>query len=187
MGSIILDYFSSVGGNDPPSAWPHIPPDGGGGMGDFTRPVAEKLLKSHKRVKSKVDGDPLPHLVHKFPDLFAAPVATIFDRINRTTKWPSSWKREHLTIIPKNPRPGDLSECRNISCTALMSKVLEGVLLEKLRSELRYDPAQYGGAKGCGAEHMIMELWDKILDVMDNGDKESTLRRRSTGWTMGTA
>ena len=187
VGSVILDYFSSIGGNDPPSAWPHIPPDGGGGMGDFTRPVIEKLLRSHKRVKSKVDGDPPPHLVHKFPDLFAAPVATIFDRINRTTKWPSSWKREHLTIIPKNPRPGDLSECRNISCTALMSKVLEGVLLEKLRGELRHDPAKYGGAKGCGAKHMIMELWDKILDVMDNGDKESTLRRRSTGWTMGTA
>lgn len=52
-----------------------------------------------------------------------------------------------------------------------MSKVLEGVLLEQLRSELRPDMAKYGGARGCGAEHMIIEIWDRILDVMDNGDK----------------
>ena len=61
VGSIILDYFASVRGNDPPSTWPHIPLDG----------RVEDLLRCHKRVKSKVDGDPLPHLVHKFPGLFA--------------------------------------------------------------------------------------------------------------------
>ena len=175
-GSEVLDYFTNVGGDEPPSPWPHITPGGDGGLGDFTVPSVEDLLSGHKRVKSRVDGDPLPHLVHKYPGLFAHPMSAIFfNRINTSTKWPSGWKREHLTIIPKNPRPGDLSECRNISCTSLMSKVLEGVLLEKLRGELRPDLAQYGGSKGCGAEHMIIEGWDRILDVMDNGNRAACL------------
>ena len=72
----------------------------------------------------------MPHLVRKFPDLFAVPVAIIFQAIEEAGVWPGRWKEEHLTIIPKTPRPSDLSKCRNISCTPFLSKVLEGVVLE---------------------------------------------------------
>ena len=99
----------------------------------------------------------------------------IFNAINSTSYWPLKWKEEHLTIIPKCPKPNDLSECRNISCTPLMSKVLEGVVLERLRAELRLDPDQYGGLMGCSAEHMAIEIWDRVLRVLDNGDNPGCL------------
>ena len=56
-----------------------------------------------------------------------------------------------------------------------MSKVLEGVVLEKLRGELTLDPEQFGGIKGCSAEHMIVEIWDRVLRALDNGDAAACL------------
>ena len=122
-----------------------------------------------------MDGDPLPHLVSKYPELFAKPVADIFNAVNMTGKWPAAWKKELITVIPKKPKPGSLSECRKIRCTPLLSKVLKGILLTKLRTELSADPNQFGGERGCGAEHMIMEIWDRVLWVMDDGDHSACL------------
>ena len=173
-GKTVLDYFSSVGGDDPPSDIPDVT-HGEAGLGTFDATRVESLLRANKKVKSRVDGDPLPHLVWKFPKAFSTPIAVIFEAINNTARWPLKWKEKHLTIIPKCPKPNDLSECRNISCTPLMSKVLEGVVLEKLRGELTLDPEQFGGIKGCGAEHMIVEIWDRVLRALDNGDAAACL------------
>ena len=74
-----------------------------------------------------------------------------------------------MTIIPKVPNPVDLSECRNISCTSVFSKILEGQVLIKLRGELAPDPAQYGGIPKCGVEHMLLELWEEVLSGMEGG------------------
>ena len=103
--------------------------------------------------------------------------------------WPVSWKTEHLTIIPKNANPADLSECRNISCTSAFSKILEGQVLVKLRRELEADLSQYGGVPKCGVEHLLLDLWEDILEGMEGGDKAlscwgSTTRKPSIGWTM---
>ena len=82
----ILDYFSGVGGAEQQSPWPQVPGGGDGGLTEFNTARVEDLLKNHKRVRSCMDGDHLPHLVLKFPHLFASPVATIFDLINRAIK-----------------------------------------------------------------------------------------------------
>ena len=74
-----------------------------------------------------------------------------------------------VTIIPKTPNPVDLSECRNISCTTMFSKVLEGQVLVKLRGELEPNTAQYGGIPKCGVEHMLFELWENVLAGMEGG------------------
>ena len=174
-GDKILDYFASVGGDEAPSRVQL--PDGvrDAGLGIFDGARVLSILKSHKKTVSSVEGDPMPHLVQKFPDLFAAPVAMIFNAVNRSVKWPTNWKREHLTIIPKSSRPSSLAECRNISCTSLLSKVLENVLLERLLTELDPDLRQFGGVKKCGAEHLLIELWDRVLEALDGGDKAACL------------
>ena len=175
VGKYVLDYFAGVGGDVAPSPLPVIPRPRDAGLGDFDEARALELYQKHKKTTSTVPGDPMPHLVQKFLSHFAVPVAAIFNEVNRTSTWPSTWKKEYLTIIPKTPRPGSLSECRNISCTSYLSKVLEGVILEKLCRELSPDPDQFGGLKGCGAEHMMVELWDRILRVMDDGDQAACL------------
>ena len=146
-----------------------------GGLGHFSVQRVAELLQQSKKTDSRVDGDPLAHLIRKHPYSFAAPVAEIFNKVNTEGVWPSTWKTEHLTIIPKIPNPSSLAECRNISCTSAFSKVLEGVVLLQLRSELVSDPSQYGGTPKCGAEHMLVDIWEKVLTALEGGKSAAVL------------
>ena len=190
-GDAVLEFFSSVGGDEPPSILPEIPRTTDAGLGPFDHSRVEALLRAHKKVKSRVDGDPLPHLVQGFPGAFARPVAYIFNAINRDVRWPTKWKREHITVIPKNPKPSSLSECRNISCTPYLSKVLEGVVLEKLRKEL-LTPISLGEKRA-----VVPSIWWSSSGTTSSGFSTAakllraslvwTLRRRSTAWTTAIA
>ena len=141
----------------------------------FTLESVVKLLNESKKTDSIVHGDPLPNLIRQFPEAFAQPVMKIFNAINDTGRWPVTWKTEYLTIIPKTPNPADLSECRNISCTSVFSKILEGRVLDKLRRELTADLDQYGGKPKCGAEHMLIDLWEKIMTTLEGGGDAALL------------
>ena len=172
VGKEVLGYFGKIATGD------HAPPGGRrcpGGLPQFTADRTAELLGAVKKSDSYVDGDPLPHLVRSFPRAFARPITAIFNDINETGTWPTSWKTEHLTIIPKNPNPADLSECRNISCTSIFSTVMEGQVLQQLRGELQPDPSQYGGIPKCGVEHMMVDLWEKVLTVLEGGQKAAIL------------
>ena len=163
----VLDYFSSVGGRERGRAMEE-PLQVPSGL-HFTPQQVLERLRNLKKKNSHVEGDPLPDLVRKMPELFASPVATIFNKASETATWPSRWKTEYITVIPKVKNPSSLAETRNISWTALLSKVLEGAMLEQLRGELVPDPEQYGGLKSCGAKHMLIDVWNAALSTMDEG------------------
>ena len=173
VGKAVLDYFGKVSTAEAPPmpTIPRIP----GGLPPFTEASIVTILKKSKKSDSMIEGDPLPHLVRRFPAAFAKPVRDIFNGINASSRWPSAWKTEHLTIIPKVPNPTSLAECRNISCTSVFSKILEGQVLLKLRQELIPDHNQYGGRPKCGVEHKLIDLWENVLGPMEGGDKAAVL------------
>ena len=170
----VLDFYGNVAGDANVQEMPRIARCAGG-LGYFSEERTAELLRAAKKTDSRVDEDPLAHLVRCHPEAFAAPITVIYNKINDSGHWPLQWKTEHLTIIPKNPNPADLSECRNISCTSIFSKVLEGVVLLKLRGELTPDPAQYGGAPKCGAEHMLVDIWEIVLEALEGGKNAAVL------------
>ena len=98
------------------------------------------------------------------------PITRIFNSVFRSGEWPTRWKEETTVIIPKVPNPESLSDCRNISCTAFLSKVLESVLLEDLRKEIPLNPIQYGGIKASSLDHLLVDLYDTVLRPMEDGD-----------------
>ena len=89
--------------------------------------------------------------------------------------WPSIWKAETVSAIPKNPAPSGLSELRNLSCTPLYSKVLESFILEKLKEETSLSPRQYGGIKGSSTEHFLTDTWNDILTSLEEKDVVANL------------
>ena len=103
------------------------------------------------------------------------PVTNIFNAVFRDAQWPASLMTETTVIIPKTTHPSSLSECRNISCTNFLSKVLESVLLDDLGKEIEPDPVQYGGLKACSVNHMLVELYEAILRPLDQGDPSIVL------------
>ena len=78
-------------------------------------------------------------------------------------------------MVPKTTSPSSLSQCRNISCTNFLSKVLEGVILTRLREEIAPDPVQYGGIKGSSVEHLLVLIWERILGSLEIPDVAVTL------------
>ena len=126
-------------------------------------------LKSCKKPKGQVSGDINPELVSKYYDILAIPLSVIYNKVLNTLSWPKLWKRESVTVIPKNNSPASLSELRNLSCTPLFSKVLESFILERLRTEVTLSPRQFGGIRGCGTEHFLIETWDAVIRALSDG------------------
>ena len=111
-------------------------------------------------MSSRVIGDPLPNLVREHPEAIVEPIMEIYNENYRSSRVPWNWKTEYLTIIPKKPHLIDLSECYNISCTSLFSKILENQLLAKLRTELDPDSDQYGGLRGYRAQNTFWSSFE---------------------------
>ena len=98
----------------------------------------------------------------------AKPVAAIFNAVIQKKKWPKQWLTEHVTIMPKNNSPESPAECRNLSCTNYLSKVLERIVLKLARQQVQPKTNQYGGEKGCSTDHFLVDVWDQITDHLED-------------------
>ena len=132
-------------------------------------------LKSMKKPRSIVKGDIDPRLVAAFADLIAIPLHTIFCQIQVQREWPSLWNTETVTLIPKTSTPTSLAQLRNLSCTPLFSKCLETFILEDLKRDVSLGKNQFGGIKGTGVNHFLVETWDEILSALEDPNAAATL------------
>ena len=135
-----------------------------------TLPEVQKALKDARKPDSMVEGDVMPRLMREYHHLFSVPAMKIFNAVFRTGTWPDKWKTETTVIIPKTANPSSLAECRNISCTPFLSKVLESIMLADLRREIPDDEIQYGGLKSFSVDHLLTDLYEKILAPLDSSN-----------------
>ena len=133
------------------------------------------LLKECKKPKSRVGGDIFPDLISPNADVLAIPLTNIYNSVLQTLQWPLHWKEETLIPIPKCKNPESLSQCRNLSCTMFFTKVLERFLFARITAEVDLASSQFGGRKKCGVDHMLIEMWNTILNDLDRGNAASCL------------
>ena len=134
-----------------------------------------QMLKSCKKTNSRVPGDIYPTLVTELSDILAIPLTVIFNRTLAGEEWPELWKRETVVVIPKTKIPDSLSQCRNLSCTPLFSKVLERIIFKRLTAEAPLSERQYGGIKKCGVDHFLVDSWNTILTDLDEHGSASNI------------
>ena len=132
-------------------------------------------LKSFRKPKSMVKGDIFPTLVNKVAASLANPLCNIYNTITATGEWPATWKTEYVTPIPKKPLPESPDDLRNISCTLLLSKVYESFMLDWLTQQVQIRRNQFGGMKGSGAEHFLVDLWQQVLENIEDPRASSLL------------
>ena len=80
-----------------------------------------------------------------------------------------------MTPIPKKPVPESVNDLRNISCTALFSKVFESFVLDRLAEQVGMRENQMGGMKGAGSEHYLVQLWQSVLETLEDPRAASVL------------
>ena len=94
-------------------------------------------IRRFRKPKSMVPGDVFPQLMTRFADFFAIPLTAIYNDITVSGEWPTTWKKEFVTVIPKGKTPSNLNDLRNISCTLLASKMYESYILDWLKGEVK--------------------------------------------------
>ena len=109
-----------------------------------------------------------PQLLGDLSDLFALPLTNIYNEITKKKVWPVAWKREYVTPIPKKVHPESMNDLRNISCTALTSKIYESYVLEWLGKEVSLKSNQFGGTKGCSVDHLLCGVWHEICTNLED-------------------
>ena len=171
---IVACFFNSISQEYTPIPDPYTPEI------DGTPDILQEYevaarLKSFRKPKSQVYGDINPILVTDFADLLAQPLTFIFNQTLKTLSWPSIWKSETVSVIPKNSAPSDISELRNLSCTPLYSKVLESFVLERLKKQVKLSPKQYGGIKGSSTEHLLIDTWNNVLSSLEEREVAANL------------
>ena len=50
----------------------------------------------------------------------------------------------------------------------LISKVYESYVLNWAMEEVKIKRNQFGGVKGCRADHMIVEVWNAIMEGLED-------------------
>ena len=133
--------------------------------------VYTKLLQI-KKPNSSVVGDIPKKLIQAYTFLWAAPAATIFNKIIQTSQWPDSWKVEHAVVLHKTEKPGQVvneDDLRTISKTNFLSKLLESLLARWLLPivEPYLDPGQCGGVNRSSINHYLIKLLDFIHTTVD--------------------
>ena len=158
----VAEFFNRISREfSPLEAW-QIPMTYHRDLPKLSRSEVEKMLKSAKKTKSMVKGDIFPSLMNEVACLISHPLADIYNCVLEDFVWPTIWKREYVTTIPKKNIPEDLADLRNISCTLFVSKVFEAHVLNFIKEEISLKSNQYGGVKGCSTTHMITEIMQEI-------------------------
>ena len=132
-------------------------------------------LRHFRKPKSQVEGDILSSLFTSFADTLSEPLHIIFTQVYETWEWPQLWQTETVTLIPKKKSPENLSDLRNLSCTPLVSKVLESFVMDSIKETIKLSDNQYGGIKGTSVDNFLIDTWQTILEDLEDHRASSSL------------
>ena len=134
----------------------------------LTREVVASRLVKIRKPKSMIKHDIFPSLVNDCAFSLAGPLTHIFNTITTSSTWPMKWKEEYVTPIPKKAVPENMNDLRNISCTALFSKVYESFVLGWLGEQVGMRANRLGGMKGTSTEYYLVELYQLVLEALED-------------------
>ena len=170
----VADYFNSVNSSYSGVKKEQVPSTYDRPVYPLTKEMIAKRIRTSKKPNSSVPGDVPPNLVNDLAEVIAIPAEKIFNCVP-TQHWPIPWKHEYQTIIPKKPNPKSFSELRNLSCTNFLSKVLESFVIDSIQNEIELSELQYGGLKGCGTDNFLVEVWNNVLESLDEKEKAMSI------------
>ena len=127
-------------------------------------------IKKMKKKASTVPNDLPWKIVSEFSVEIAEPLSNIFNSATEAGIWPTIWKHEYVTPVPKIFPPKKPEDLRKISGSKNLSKLFENLLSEHIISDIKsnIDPAQYGNKKGLSITHYLVNMIHKILTALDS-------------------
>ena len=108
----------------------------------------------------------------------AEPLTDIINSSLKQGIYGTPWKFEWVSVVPKLLRLQVIKNVRKISSTSDYSKIFEGFLKDWILEDIsdKLNLSQYGGRKGTGTEHMIVNLVDRILKLLDSSESTAVIK-----------
>ena len=169
------NYFNTISNEYEPLEENQIPKTFSSPLPTLTVEQVKKIITTGKKPKSRVDGDIFVDILIERLDVLGPVICDVFNKAIQTATWPEPWKVEYVTVLPKVRSPEGPNQCRNISCTNYLSKVLERVILGWAQENTNPKLNQYGGQKGCSTAHFLMEMWDQITECLEDSRAASVM------------
>ena len=145
--------------------------------------VFEKLNKL-KNIRSTLDID-LPNKLRKeFSVELTTPMTDITNTCLNQQCFPTLWKKELITPVPKITHPKVLKDLRKISGTSDYSKVYEDFLKDWIIDDISGNiyVGQFVGMKGSGTEHMLVCMVDRILKLLESRETGTAVIASMVDW-----
>ena len=141
-------------------------------------------LSRLKKTKSTLPIDIPEKIRRECSPFLAGPLAEIINSSLAQSQYPTVWKKEWITPVPKISHPKEIKDLRKISGTSDYSKVFEGYLKDWIMEDVakNIDIGQFGGQPGIGTEHLIVCLLDRVLSLLDKHPDRSAVVMTSLDW-----
>ena len=175
----VSNEYSPVNNDQLPCYLPALPPP------QVTEYDVYLRLAKSKKTKSTLPIDIPDKLRRECSPHLAAPLSTIINDSLNKSLYPSLWKHEWVTPVPKITNPKEISDLRKISCTSDYSKLYEGFIKDWIMEDVceNIDIGQFGGQPGIGTEHMLVCFVDRILHLLDTHPDKSAVLATCLDWS----
>ena len=145
--------------------------------------VEERIFRLRNR-KSTQPTD-LPSKVRKLVSSeLSTPLTNIINSCLEEHYYPKLWKHEWVVPTEKTNKPKNLKDLRKISLTSEFSLVFEGIIKDWILEDIgpNIDRSQFGNQKGTSTEHLLVNLMDKILGLIDKNPNRSAVIASLLDW-----
>ena len=127
-------------------------------------------LSRIKTNKATVPGDFPARLIKQFAAYLADPLTDIFNTGMKRGEYPRIYKYEISTPVPKSFPTDSVSSLRNISGLLSFDKIYEKLISQMIITDMEkhLDPSQFGNQKGISIQYYLIQMFHRILEVLDN-------------------
>ena len=112
-------------------------------------------------------------ILKELADCIAEPLCNLFNQSLSTGHVPDTWKRSHITPIPKQGDSSLVSNYRPISLLSTVDKVFERLVFKYLYNHLMDNniltPFQSGFIPGDSTTNQLTYLYDTFCEALDSG------------------
>ena len=123
-----------------------------------------------------VEGDLPVRVIQEFAKDMASPLSHLISESLAAGIYPSLWKVENVTPVPKIFPPERLKDLRKISGLIYFSKITDKAIAEMLAEDMsaKRDVSQYGNQKNLSIQHYLIKMFHRILVGVDtNSQREA--------------
>ena len=138
-----------------------------------TSTLVETYIKNIKTKPSTPPGDIPALLVKRFSNYLSKPLTHIINSCLKRGEWPTLWKVEAITPVPKIIPPLKMNKLRPISGLKVFNKIAEKIVADMMIEDMKeqIDISQFGNQKGLSIQHYLVKMIYMILSHLDNSSK----------------